>query len=381
MNPQLYQHLLYQRLLSITLLGMLFAWAVICSPLPTADAQGLRLRHICRLKGQESNTLQGLGLVVGLRGTGDSDSANTSRALARMMQLMGGQIGVDAQGRLDPSELADAKNVATVIVSAEVPPVGAQQGDKLDLVVNAISAKSLEGGYLVLTPLLGPQANNPTVYAMASGPLKISANGPATTATIERGGKMERTVQAPFEKDGKITLVIDRDFADFDTSQRVVETVRADPQIMMENRQSPGNPAAQKQYARAIDQLHVEVLIPDTYRADPISFISSLLDAPIALESKSNRVVINESAGIVLIGENVEIAPVLVASKNIRIEAGGGPPGLLPLDPTAPAQTGNPKLKALADSLNALGMSAEDLIDIIKELKAKGDLYGEVIIN
>lgn len=381
MTRRLNQRLLNQRLLSTALLGTLFALAVIYCPLPSADAQGLRLRHICRLKGQESNTLQGLGLVVGLRGTGDSDSANTSRALARMMQLMGGQIGVDAQGRLDPSELADAKNVATVIVSAEVPPVGAQQGDKLDLVVNAISAKSLEGGYLVLTPLLGPQANNPTVYAMASGPLKISANGPATTATIERGGKMERTVQVPFEKDGKITLVIDRDFADFDTSQRVVETVRADPQIMMENRQSPGNPAAQKQYARAIDQLHVEVLIPDTYRSDPISFISSLLDAPIALESKSNRVVINESAGIVLIGENVEIAPVLVASKNIRIEAGGGPPGLLPIDPTAPEQTGNPKLKALADSLNALGMSAEDLIDIIKELKAKGDLYGEVIIN
>ena len=85
------------------------------------DAAGLKLGDLCRLKGQETNTLQGLGLVVGLRGTGDSDAAPTARALARMMQLMGGPMTTDRTGVLDLNDVAGAKNVAMVFVTAEIP--------------------------------------------------------------------------------------------------------------------------------------------------------------------------------------------------------------------------------------------------------------------
>lgn len=347
-----------------------------CLTTTTAKAQRLRIRDICRLKGQEVNNLHGMGLVVGLKGTGDGDAAPTSRALAKMMQLMGGQIAADSQGRLNIDDVSDAKNVALVLVNAQIPAIGAQQGDQLDLTVSAISAKSLEGGYLMLTPLLGPRADDPTVYALAEGAMKVRADGPPTTATISRGGKMETTIRAPFQQDGKITLVINRDFANFDTSQRLEEAIKALPDFTISA--SPGNLTNQSN-VRAIDQLHVEVRIPEIYIDSPIEFISALMSAPITLQSNSNRVVINEREGLVIIGEDVTFAPALVTHKNIRIEAAPGD-AFRGLDPNGPISQ-NPKLKALADALNELKVPPADLIEIIKSLKSKGDLYGEVVFQ
>ena len=183
--------------------------------IPSVHAAGMKLGDLCRVKGQETNTLQGLGLVVGLRGTGDSDAAPTARALARMMQLMGGPMAIDRTGQLNLDDVEGAKNVAMVFVTATVPAVGAQSGDSLNVTINAINAKSLEGGTLMLTPLLGPRSDNPTVYAMAQGPLSVSLDGPATTATVQGGAKMEASVSAQYQKDGKITLILEKDFASF----------------------------------------------------------------------------------------------------------------------------------------------------------------------
>lgn len=360
-----------KRLLMLGLLACSFLLA------STASAQRLRIRDVCRLKGQEVNNLHGLGLVVGLKGTGDGEAAPTSRALAKMMQLMGAQISADAQGRLNIADVSDAKNVAMVAVSAQVPAIGAQQGDSLELTVSAINAKSLEGGYLMLTPLIGPRTDDPTVYALAEGALRVQPEGVPTQATISRGGKMEATIRAPFQQNGKITLIIDRDFANFDTSQRLEEAIKALPDFTISA--SPGNITNQSN-VRAIDQLHVEVRIPDLYLESPIEFISALMSAPITLQSNSNRVVINERQGIVIIGEDVTFAPALVTHKNLRIEAGAVGPGLTGLNPTG-RPLDNPKLKALADALNELKVPAEDLIEIVKSLKSKGDLYGEVIFQ
>ena len=105
-----------------------------------------RIGDICRIKGQEENTLHGMGLVVGLRGTGDGDSKATLRALSRYMELMGHRLPNNAQGQPSLDELKNVKNVALVFVTATVPAGGAQQGDDLDCTLSAISAKSLEGG-------------------------------------------------------------------------------------------------------------------------------------------------------------------------------------------------------------------------------------------
>lgn len=350
------------------------------------------LGEICRVKGQETNTLQGWGLVTGLRGTGDSDSAATSMALSRMIQLMGGPIGLERNGQLNVKSLGDTKNVAMVFVTAQVPRFGAQQGDVVDVTVTAISAKSLEGGVLMLTPLLGPRADNPTVYAMAQGELRLSLDGPATKATIESGAKMEATVKTGFQANGKVTFVINDDVASFETAQLVQSEINA----YIEAMPSVGNELAEQRlqtqpdgtssysrrqeffgkFARAVDQKHVEVLIPPGFEKNPVGFISQLeSQVPISVRSQSQRVVINEREGIVVIGEAVEIAPSLISHRNLRILAGGGPTVV------AVDQRANPTLQSLADALNALEVPTDDLIAIIKTLQKKGDLFGEVVFE
>lgn len=345
---------------------------------PSAHGANMKIGDICRLKGQETNSLQGLGVVVGLQGTGDRNSAPTARALARMMQLMGGPMGVDRTGLLDLSDVSDAKNVAMVFVTAEVPAAGAQPGDTLDIQVNAISAKSLLGGTLMLTPLLGPRADNPTVYAMAQGPLKLAGLNSLTSGVVQGGAKMEAAVPAGFQEDGRITLILERDFASFDTAQRIEE------EINDFSAHTFGGVSADlgsgERRARAIDQIHVEVAIPRAYQSSPIAFISSILGLPIHLASHSNRVVINESKGFVAIGEDVEIAPVLITHGDIRIETGARGGLLVPIGDQVD-ESSNAKLKSLADALNALEVPTEDLIEIIKTLKRKGDLFGEVIFQ
>ncbi len=347
-----------------------------------AAAATLSLGEMCRLKGQEINTLQGLGLVVGLRGTGDSDTAPTSRALARMMQLMGGSMAVDTLGQLDLEELGGAKNVAMVFVTAELPAVGAQPGDQIDVTINAISAKSLEGGTLMLTPLLGPRADNPTVYAIAQGAVRVSSDGPATTGAIQGGAKMEATVPTSFVKEGSITLILDTDFASFDNTQRIEDEINSLSALHDSDSNGLGYSTtgrSNRPRAQAIDQLHVIVQIPPNYQENPIKFISFLLSLPIQLANHSSRVVINEKEGIVVIGKDVEIAPVLVTHRNLRIEAGGGGGFVGVVDKTDEPETA--KLKNLADALNALDVPTSDLIAIIKTLKRKGDLYGEVVFQ
>lgn len=339
-----------------------------------ATAGTLNLGELVRFKGQETNTLQGLGLVVGLQGTGDSDVLPTARALARMMQLMGGPISVQNTGLLNLDEVDSAKNVAMVFVTATVPAVGAQSGDMIDLQVNAINAKSLEGGTLMLTPMLGPRSDNPTVFAIAQGQIEVSPNSPLTTGKIKGGGKMEASVPAVFSKDNKLTLILHKDFASFDTAQRIEDEINNLSALTLGSQD--GNVARTRVVARAIDQLHIEVMIPEVYRDNPIKFIWYLMNIPIRLSEHSNRVVINEREGVVVIGSDVEIAPVLITHRNLRIEAGG-----LGFVPISDEQQGDDaaKLKSLADALNALEVPTSDLIAIIKTLQAKGDLYGEVI--
>ncbi len=357
-------------------LGLLLVQAV---SMPAVHAGGMLLGDICRLQGQEINTLQGLGLVVGLEGTGDPEAGPTARALAWMMELMGGQMTLDQRGRLLLDDVENAKNVALVFVTAEIPAVGAVQGDRLNVKISAISAKSLAGGYLMMTPLLGPRPDNPTVYALAQGNLLAAPDGGLTTATIQRGAKMEATVNTSFHAQGEITLILDHDFAGFDTTQRIEDEINNLGEITgLDGPVSP-DASARRVQAHAMDQLHVTVPIPPVYQNNPIKFVSLLLNIPIQLPSNSSRVVINERDGVVVIGEDVEIAPVLITHNGLRIEATAQ-------EPFRPVQAGdasqpqpNAKLKSLADALNALNVPTEDLIAIIKTLKRQGDLYGEVI--
>jgi flagellar P-ring protein precursor FlgI len=168
------------------------------------------LKSICRLKGQEENTIQGLGIVVGLKGTGDgSNFLPMLRSLEKVMKVMG-----EPLGQKSVADIKDAKNVALVMVTATIPAAGGRQGDKIDCIVSSIgSAKSLVGGRLFLTPLIGPDKNNPRIYAFAEGLLTIDDTTVPTTGRIFEGCRLEEDFFNAFVKDGLITLVLDKNHA------------------------------------------------------------------------------------------------------------------------------------------------------------------------
>jgi flagellar P-ring protein precursor FlgI len=341
------------------------------------------IRNICRLKGQEENTLQGIGIVVGLKGTGDgSNFLPTLRSLEKVMHVMGNPTVL--------KEIKDAKNVALVTVTATVPATGARQGDKIDCVVSSIgSCKSLSGGRLFITAMIGPDPRNPRVYAFSEGPITIEDTAAPNTGRIFQGCRLEEEFMNLYFKDNKITLVLDKYHADFQVAQDVAMLINNHvsggkisdtPNSVTDDRLESSD-----HIARAINQVNIEVAIPQQYYNDPVRFVSQILALPMMLEPKpAPRVVINERAGSIVYSGDVEIGAVAVTHKNIVIETIATPAKRfigLEVDPMADPNTPNPKLKALVEALNALHISTPDIIDIIKGLDKNGKLYAQLIIE
>ncbi len=339
--------------------------ATVCGQL---EARTL-LKNICRLKGQEENTIQGLGLVVGLKGSGDGGNfLPTLRSLEKTMKVLG-----EPLGRKSLEELKDAKNVAIVMVTATIPAAGARQGDKIDCIVSSIGgAKSLAGGRLILTPLIGPDRNNPKIYAFAEGAITIEGGVTPTNGRIFEGCRLEEEFFNSFVKEGKITLVLDKNHADFQMAQEVAD--------LLNNQLSFQSSAGA--LAKAINQENVEVSIPAQYVEDPVMFVSQVLSQPIIVDTATMpRVVINERAGSIVISGEVEIGAVVVSHKNIVIEAGAAPSKSFVALNANPAEQESPKLKTLVEALNALHVATPDVIDIIKGLDKNGKLHAELIIE
>lgn len=353
----------------------------------------LRIKHLCNVKGQEENTLQGMGLVVGLKGTGDADVSPTLRALARAMHHMGNAVAKGPKGDDNLLELKNAKNVALVFVTATVPAQGARQGSTLNCSINAISAKSLAGGYLLTTALVGPEPGNPRVFGFAQGPLTIEDQGRPVSATIHGGCRLEEDFDNQFVKDNKFTLVINRNHASFAMAQEIEQTVN-NLRTRLENR-SPGAtggsinrastgraPRNAGNWAKAIDQVNIEVQIPSYELDNPVSFIGMVLDEPLINRHSDPRVVINERTGAIVVGADVEIGPVVVKHKGFVIETAGTTtiPSWVAVDATN-TSAATTKLKNLVDALNSLKAPSDDIIDIIKSLEASGHLFGRVVIE
>jgi flagellar P-ring protein FlgI len=355
--------------ISIRLTALTVVLACCVAVLP-AEAR-TTLKSICRLKGQEENTLQGLGIVVGLKGTGDGSSfLPTLRSLEKVMKVMG-----EPLGRKSIDEIKDTKNVALVTVTAVIPASGARQGDKIDCVISSIgSAKSLAGGRLFLTPLIGPDRNNPRIYAFAEGPITLDDPSITNTGRVFEGCRLEEEFFNAFSKDGKITLVLDKYHADFQVAQDVAELINSQLSVQMN-----GMPLA-----RAMNQVNIEVFIPPQYRQDTVLFVSQVLSLPILEPQTVPRVVINERSGSIVISGEVEIGAAVVSHKNIVVEtgaAGGGAGGSQPFYPVNPADPTAPKLKALVETLNALHVATPDIIDIIKGLDRNGKLHAQLVIQ
>ncbi len=334
-----------------------------------------QLKNICRIKGQEENTLRGLGLVVGLNGTGPSGDGPTMRAVARAMEIMGAPLtGTATNSSLD--ELRNIKNVALVMVTATVPATGARRGDMLDCYVSAINGKSLVGGRLVFASLQGPNTLDKRVYALCQGQVMIDNAETPTVGFVQDGCQMEADVFTPFFQDGQITLVLDRNHANFQTAASIALAIREKyPESIVS---SPGEGlSGDADVVRAVDAANIVVQIPRQYRKDPVSFASLILEVQIYDHEPESRVVINPRAGSIVISGDVEIGDVVVSHKNVIVEA--GPTDVfsqLDMD-----ESNQPKLQQLVDQLNALRVPTHDMIEIIRGIDRNGKLHGRLIIE
>ena len=235
------------------------------------------------------------------------------------------------------------------------------------------SAKSLAGGRLFLTPLIGPDPRNHRVFAFAEGPITLEDPAQPTTGRVHDGCRLEEEFFNLFTKDGKITLVLEKNHADFQVAEDVVEVINS--QMRMQTSSSAP-------MARAINQGNIEVVIPRQYADDPVSFVSQVLALPLMEPRTGARVVVNERAGSVIISGDVEIGSVAITHKNIVIEtAGGTTSGARPFVAVDPVDPGAPKLKALVEALNAIHVPTSDIIEIIKGLNRDGKLHGQLLIE
>lgn len=348
-----------QRLLVIAVLVVFCALAL--EPGKARAQTGIRVGNLCRVKGQEQNRLQGLGLVVGLNGTGDGGKfAPGIDLLAAALARMGNPVQRGA--------LRDADNVALVMVEATIPATGARQGDRIDCAVSSVgAAKSLRGGRLFLTPLLGPNPQETRVYALASGPVIVDDLENPTAGRVLHGAQLEEDFFHLFSLEDHVTLVIDAHRASFNTASEVAYWINYEMSLQSEG----------ENIARAIDSTNVQVQIPSQYRNDPVAFIAQVLNVQVQTPAPFNeaRVVVNEKTGTIVVTGEVEISPVVVMVDDLTVSTGGRS-GVVALDPSQQSAT---NLKQLVEAMEAIQVSSADRIRVIRELEKSGKLHAWVI--
>jgi flagellar P-ring protein FlgI len=338
--------------------------------LTTPSLAGTRLKNICRVKGQEENTLRGMGLVVGLNGTGEANDPATMRAVARAMEVMGNPVASNGQQAVY-QELRKLKNVALVMVTATVPATGARRGDQVDCFVMAINGKSLAGGRLAFASLMGPNTQDARVYALCEGQLMIDNPDQPMVGIVHAGCRIEADIFTPFYRDGYMTLILDKNHADFQTANEIVYLIR---QQLAYSESGDGKQA--DEMVRAIDASNVVVKIPEVFLRDPVAFASDLLEIRIEEPQAESRVVINPRAGTIVISGDVEIGDVIVSHKDVVVEATQPTFASIDVDDSS-----KPKLQTLVDQLNSLKVPTSDMVEIIRGIARDGKLHGRLIIE
>lgn len=342
------------------------------------------LRNICHVKGQEENTLRGLGLVVGLNGTGEAGDLQTMRALSSAMEIMGSP--VSTTGRADAEsleELKKIKNAALVYVTATVPASGARRGDKLDCFVSAINGKSLKGGRLAFSTLQGPNTQDHQVYALCQGQLIVEDSEQPMVARIHGGCQMQQDVQTEFEKDGYVTLVLDRHHADFMVAQTVGELIQTMYRDNFVQDQAAQDEELLATLVHVQSASNIRVKIPEVYRNDPVWFVAQLMELDVYNVEPEARVVVNPRAESIVISGDVGIGDVIVTHRNLTVEANPAVNAKFEkIEPDAyQGGAGSAKLQSLVDAMQDLRVPAADIIEIIKGIDRNGKLHGKLIIE
>lgn len=342
----------------------------------------VRVKDVAEIEGVRGNQLIGYGLVIGLNRTGDRVQQNlyARQSLQNLLERMGMTTTVDT---LKP------ENLATVIVTATLPPF-ARQGSKIDVTVSSIAdAKSLQGGTLILTPLKGVDGQ---VYAIAQGPMSIGGisagdegnsvaiNHP-TVGRVPNGGMVERVVAASLAADGALTLVLRQE--DFTTASRLGRTI---------NQNFGANTA------RAVDGRNVDVKIPADRRDDTVGFIAELESLRLQTDAVA-KIIINERTGTIIMGREVRISSVAISQGGLTVRIGteydvsqpnelseNGKTVIIPRT-TVEVTERKPATVVLADGatvdevvrgLRSVGVSARDIISILQAIKSAGALSADL---
>ena len=350
--------------------------------------QGLassRVKDIADFSGVRYNQLVGYGLVVGLAGTGDNlrqGAIFTRESLIGMLE----RLGVNARA----SNL-DSKNVAAVMVTASLPPF-ARQGSRIDVQISALGdASSLLGGTLLVTPMLGADGE---VYAIGQGQVTIGgfrAQGQAETVTrgvptsgrIASGAIVEREVPFDLAKMQEIKIMLKN--PDFTTAERVAQTVNAHI------------PTAA---AKVLDSGTIE--LKGNNNVGNARLIAQIEQLPIDPDQPA-RVIIDETTGVIVMGEDVRIDKVAVAQGNLTIRitetprvsqpnpfSETGVTAIVPRTDIGIDDSADNKLtvlesgislEALVSGLNALGVGPRDMISILQAIKSAGALRAELTVQ
>lgn len=347
----------------------------------TDGKMSVRVKDLADLEGVRSNQLVGYGLVVGLNRTGDRVQQNlyARQTLQNLLERMG--ISTTA-ATLKP------ENIATVLLTATLPPF-IRQGSKIDVTVSSVGdARSLQGGTLILSPLKGIDGQ---IYALAQGPVSIggiSAGNPGnsveinhpTVGRIPNGATVERAVPTMLAANNRLNLVLRND--DFSTAARLYRVIN--------DRFGPGT-------ARALDARNIEVTLPEKYYDNRVGFIAELETLSLTPD-RIAKVIINERTGTIIMGREVRIAAVAISQGGITIRVGteydvyqpppltGGETEVVPSE-TVDVEQKKPGSVILPDGatvdevvrgLRALGVSARDTISILQAIKSAGALNADL---
>jgi flagellar P-ring protein precursor FlgI len=358
--------------------------AMLGALVPATPLAASRIKDLTQLDGGRDNQLVGYGLIVGLAGDGDSNALSTLRSVSNTLSRYG--ISVD-------STQIKAKNVAAVMVTADI---GAflKPGSRIDVTVASMGdAKTLQGGVLLQTPLLGADGR---VYAVAQGPVAIGGflggtGGPGgatvqknhpTVGSISNGAIVEREIDSPYLHDGQIALQLRN--PDFTSASRLASAV---------NSVWPGT-------ASPRDAATIDVRVPAAFQGREVAFIANLGQLDVMPDTEA-RVVINERTGTIVATSTVRISQVAISHGSLTITVtsnvgvsqpnpfGGGQTMAVPSTQTAVNEvkggfsivSETTTIDRLAAALNALGVSTREMMAIFQTLKRSGALQAELVIN
>jgi flagellar P-ring protein precursor FlgI len=352
---------------------------------PLLASPEVRVKDLASIEGVRPNPLIGYGLVVGLQGTGDgTQAAFTIQSLANLLRRSGVTV---------PQSSIRVRNVAAVMVTAELLPF-ARPGQALDVQVSSMGdAKSLQGGTLLMTPLLGPDGGT---YAVAQGAVSIGGaflGGGAAGNTLQKnhptagripgGAIVERSVPVDLASASTFRLLLDE--PDFANASRIADAINASF--------GPGS-------ARAEDPVGVRVFPPSSLAGDPVGLLAKVQAVEVRPDSLA-RVVINEKTGTVVMGSDVRVSKVALAHGNLTVEvrtrlevsqplpySPKGETVTVPVEEVATTEEPNSVIALeegvsvgeIVQALNTLGVSARDMIAIFQAMRAAGALHAELVI-